>query len=89
MKLHSILQYLRQNLSLEIIVPGTKRHMTWSLNSDIKKFEMIQCKGFFATLHISNYKDYPRFCAICWLSVQMRENNDQNNSEYGDFLRSV
>ena len=44
-------------------------------------------------IRIFAYSDWIRrdteYQSICPYSVQMRENTDQNNSEYGHFLRSV
>ena len=51
--------------------------------------ESVQIRSFFRSVFSRIRTEYGEILRISPYSVQMRENADQNNSEYGHFLRNV
>ena len=79
--------FFTYNLQLELFV------RFWIAIQLIKLFQASQCKKcpyseLFWSLFSRIRTEYGEIRSISAYLVQMRENADQNNSEYGHFLRS-
>ena len=77
----------KQTIVIHILLNISKSRSLAQLN--LVSWKNISWETFFLKNHIQYVVENPFLLRISSYSVRMRENTNQNNSEYGHFLRSV
>ena len=78
---------------IQTLIENPTEHLEWcflrNFNRQLPLRKNCPYSELFWSLFSTIWTEYEEILRISLSSVQLRENKDQNNSEYGHFLRSV